>query len=154
MALTRPNVLSLPTMNEAWAETAKNYEKENLTEIDYWCSPSITSTDPVRHAELLGRTVQVALEEYSNIVLYGTIKGIEILTVEETFEKFGPGGLNILGLPKCTSVTDFLREIHETLTSSSPEKINVFSPMANIVINIKPIPACLKSKKGSRTILK
>ena len=106
MALTRPNVLSLPTMNESWAITARNYEKEGLTEIDYWCSPTITSTDPARHAELAGRMVQVALEEYSNIVLYGAIKSIEILTVEETFERFGPEGLNILGLPKCTSVTD------------------------------------------------
>lgn len=144
MALARPNVLSLPTMNEAWAETAKNYEKENLSDIDYWCSPTITSTDPARHAELVGRTVQVALEEYSNIVLYGTIKNIEILTVEETFERFGPEGQNILGLPKCTSVTDFLREIHETLTTSNPEKINVFSPLANIIINIQPLPARIR----------
>lgn len=154
MALTRPNVLSLPTMNEAWAESARNYEKENLTEIDYWCSPTVTSTDPARHAELIGRMVQVALEEYSNIVLYGSIKSIEILTVEETFEAFGPEGKNILGLPKCVSVTDFLREIHETLTSSNPEKINVFSPLANIIIQIKPIPAYLKNSRRSRTILK
>lgn len=154
MALARPNVLSLPTMNEAWAETAKNYEKENLTDIDYWCSPTITSTDPARHAELIGRTVQVALEEYSNIVLYGTIKSIEILTVEETFERFGPEGQNILGLPKCTSVTDFLREIHETLTTSNPEKINVFSPLANIIINIQPLPAQVKNGRNTRTILR
>ena len=154
MALTRPNVLSLPTMNESWAITARNYEKEGLTEIDYWCSPTITSTDPARHAELAGRMVQVALEEYSNIVLYGAIKSIEILTVEETFERFGPEGLNILGLPKCTSVTDFLREIHETLTSSNPEKINVFSPLANTIISIKPIPAYLKDKRGKRPMLK
>lgn len=154
MALARPNVLSLPTMNEAWAETAKNYEKENLSDIDYWCSPTITSTDPARHAELVGRTVQVALEEYSNIVLYGTIKNIEILTVEETFERFGPEGQNILGLPKCTSVTDFLREIHETLTTSNPEKINVFSPLANIIINIQPLPARIKNGRNTRTILR
>ncbi|MDO4330294.1 MAG: hypothetical protein Q4C66_13290 [Lachnospiraceae bacterium] len=154
MALVRQNALSLPTMNESWAATALNYEKENMTVIDYWCSPTVTSTDPARHESLIGRTVQVALEEYSNIVLFGTIKAIEIMTVEETFEKFGPEGLNILGLPKCTSVTDFLREIHETLTSSNPEKINVFSPLANILINIKPIPAYLKSGRGNRTILR
>ena len=134
MALTRPNVLSLPTMNESWAITARNYEKEGLTEIDYWCSPTITSTDPARHAELAGRMVQVALEEYSNIVLYGAIKSIEILTVEETFEKYGPEGQN--------------------MTSSNPEKINVFSPLANIIISIKPIPAYLKDKRGKRPMLK
>ncbi len=114
----------------------------------------MTSTDPGRHADLVGRTVQVALEEYSNIVSFGTIRSIEIMTVQETFEKFGPEGLDILGLPKCTSVTDFLREIHETLTSSNPEKINVFSPLANIIINIKPIPAYLKSGRGNRAVIR
>ena len=88
MALVRQNALSLPMMNESWAETARNYEQQNMTEIDYWCSPAMTSTDPARHAELIGRIVQVAYEEYSNIVLYGTIKAIEVLTVEETFEKY------------------------------------------------------------------
>lgn len=154
MALVRQNTLSLPMMNESWVQTARNYEQENLTEIDYWCSPTMTSTDPARHAELIGRTVQVAYEEYSNIVLYGTIKAIEILTVEETFEKFGPEGCRILGLPKCTSITDFLREIHESFSSSNPEKINVFSPIANIIINIKPIPAHLQSGKGKRAVLR
>ncbi|MDO5415773.1 MAG: hypothetical protein Q4F29_01115 [Lachnospiraceae bacterium] len=154
MALVRQSALSLPMMNEAWAQTALHYETENLTEIDYWCSPTMTSTDPARHAELIGRTVQVGYEEYSNIVLYGTIKSIEILSVEETFEKYGPEGLRILGLPKCANVTDFLREIHETLTSSNPEKINVFSPMANIVIAIKPIPGYLKHGTGNRTVLR
>ncbi len=95
MALVRQNALSLPMMNESWAETARNYEQQNMTEIDYWCSPAMTSTDPARHAELIGRIVQVAYEEYSNIVLYGTIKAIEVLTVEETFEKYGPEGQNI-----------------------------------------------------------
>lgn len=154
MALVRQNVLSLPMMNESWVETAQNYERENLTEIDYWCSPTMTSTDPARHAELVGRVVQVAYEEYSNIVLYGTIKEIEILTVEETFEKYGPDGLRLLGLPKCTSITDFLREIHETFSSSNPEKINVFSPIANIIISIKPIPAHLKNRKNTRAVLR
>ena len=153
MALVRQNALSLPTMNESWAQTALNYEKNNLTVIDYWCSPSMTSTDPARHAELVGRVVQVAFEEYSNVVLYGTIKSIEILSVEETFEKYGPEGLNILGLPKCTSGTDFLREIHETLTSSNPEKINMFSSLANIVIEIRPLPPYLRSGRGNRTII-
>ncbi|MCI9594375.1 MAG: hypothetical protein HFG51_09575 [Lachnospiraceae bacterium] len=154
MALVRQNILSLPMMNESWVETARNYELTHLTEIDYWCSPTITSTDPARHAELIGRAVQVAYEEYSNIVLYGTIKAIEILTVEETFEKFGPDGQNILGLPKCNSITDFLREIHESLSSSNPERINVFSPIANIIIQIKPIPVHLQNGKGNRTILR
>ena len=154
MALVRQNALSLPMMNESWAETARNYEQQNMTEIDYWCSPAMTSTDPARHAELIGRIVQVAYEEYSNIVLYGTIKAIEVLTVEETFQKYGPEGQNILGLPKCTSITDFLREIHESLSSSNPEKINVFSPMANIIIQIKPIPAHLLNGKGNRAVFR
>ena len=55
MALVRQNILSLPMMNESWVETARNYELTHLTEIDYWCSPTITSTDPARHAELIGR---------------------------------------------------------------------------------------------------
>ena len=154
MALVRQNALSLPTTNEAWAQTALNYESENLTVIDYWCSPTVTSTDPARHAELIGRVVQVAFEEYSNIVLYGTIQSIEILSVEETFEKYGPEGEGILGLPKYTSVSDFLREIHETLTTSNPEKITMFSPLANIVIQIRPIPPYLKSGRGNRTIIR
>ena len=135
MALVRQNALSLPTMNESWAQTALNYEKNNLTVIDYWCSPSMTSTDPARHAELVGRVVQVAFEEYSNVVLYGTIKSIEILSVEETFEKYGPEGL------------------HETLTSSNPEKINMFSSLANIVIEIRPLPPYLRSGRGNRRII-
>lgn len=153
MALVRPNALSLPTTNESWANTALNYEEAQLTELDYWCSPTVTSTDPARHADLIGRTVQVAFEEYSNIVLYGTIQRIELLTVEETFEKYGPEGQRILGIPKCTSITDFLREIHETFPSSNPEKINVFSQIANIIIHIQPVPAYLKGGKGKRTLL-
>ncbi len=154
MALVRQNALSLTTMSESWATTARELEAAGQPEIDYWCSPTVTSTDPSRHADLVGRTVQVALEEYSNIILFGTIRSIEIMTVQETFEKFGPEGSGILGLPKCTSVTDFLREIHETLTSSNPEKINVFSPLANIIINIKPIPAYLKSGRGNRAVIR
>ena len=154
MALVRQNALSLTTMSESWAASAREFEAGGQPEIDYWCSPTVTSTDPGRHADLVGRTVQVAREEYSNIVSFGTIRSIEIMTVQETFEKFGPEGLDILGLPKCTSVTDFLREIHETLTSSNPEKINVFSPLANIIINIKPIPAYLKSGRGNRAVIR
>ena len=30
MALVRQNSLSLPTMNESWAQTALNYEKNNF----------------------------------------------------------------------------------------------------------------------------
>ena len=140
MALVRQNALSLPTANEAWANTALNYESENLTVIDYWCSPTMTSTDPARHAELIGRVVQVAFEEYSNIVLYGTIQSIEILSVEETFEKYGPEGLGILGLPKCTSVSDFLREIHETLTTSNPRRSPCSLPWPILSSRSAPFP--------------
>lgn len=153
MALTRPNVLSLPTMNESWAITARNYEKEGLTEIDYWCSPTITSTDPARHAELAGRMVQVALEEYSNIVLYGAIKSIEILTVEETFERFG-------GRPEYP----WPSQMHQRngFPSGDPRNPDLFKsgenqrilPLANIIISIKPIPAYLKDKRGKRPMLK
>ena len=89
--------------------------------LNYWCSTSITSSNPVKYSNLIGNDVVITAN--TKPILVGTIEDIKIMSVYDTYhdKQIGaesPAGSAMLGLPNIETVYDFLNTINATFSST------------------------------------
>ena len=121
------NTISLPTICPAFIQHIIGGGISGQKFLNYWCSTSTTSSNPVKYSKLIGN--DVVITDNTKPILVGTIEDIKIMSVYNTYcnNQIGaksPDGSAMLGLPNIKDVYDFLYTINTTFSSTRTYTLN------------------------------
>ena len=121
------NTISLPTICPAFIQHIIGGGISGQKFLNYWCSTSTTSSNPVKYSKLIGN--DVVITDNTKPILVGTIEDIKIMSVYNTYcnNQIGvksPAGPAMLGLPNIKTVYDFLYTINTTFSSTRTYTLN------------------------------
>lgn len=115
------NTIFLPTICPAFIQHIIGGGISGQKFLNYWCSTSTTSSNPVKYEKLIENDVVITAN--TKPILVGTIDDIKIMSVYDTYrdKQIGaesPAGPAMLGLPNIEKVSDFLYTINTTFSST------------------------------------